>query len=334
MNFFRFEDPWLLTLLSLIPLVIYLYIKGYGRGRIKFSSIHNLKRLNISRSVYFRHILIGLRCFCLALCILALARPQSCDKTTEYISEGVDIILAIDTSGSMEALDFKLGSKRVNRLSIVKNVVEDFIKGRSADRIGMVVFGEEAYTQCPLTLDYDVLISFLDQTKIGMAGDGTAVGSAIGTAVKRLKDLKAKSRIIILLTDGRNNTGRIDPVTASKIAKSLDIKIYAIGVGTEGKAPFLVEHPLFGKQYVYQQVDLDEASLKEIANITGGMYFRAMDTKALENIYEKINKMEKTEIKVKEYMEYNELFWWFLLPALACLLLEIILSQTRFRIIP
>ncbi|MGA1824056.1 MAG: vWA domain-containing protein [bacterium] len=334
MQFFRFEDPWLLLLLTLVPVIIYLYYKGYGRGRVKFSSLHNLKQLKTSRSIYFRHILIGMRSLCITLLILALARPQSGNKTTEYISEGVDIILCLDTSGSMQALDFKLNGERVDRLSVVKNVVENFIKGRKSDRIGMVVFGEEAFTQCPLTLDYGVLVTFLRQVKIGMAGDATAVGSALGTAVKRLKDLQAKSRIVILLTDGRNNSGRINPATAAEIAKKFNIKVYTIGVGTEGEAPFLVEHPLFGKHYVYQRVDLDEASMKEIANITGGMYFRAMDTKALESIYEKIDEMEKTEIKVKEYMEFNELFWWFLLPALLLLVIEIILSQTRFRKIP
>ncbi|MGA1867814.1 MAG: vWA domain-containing protein [bacterium] len=334
MQFFRFEDPWLLLLLILIPCIVYVYIKGFGRGRIKFSSIHNLKKLKTSRSLYFRHLLIGMRSLCIALLIIALARPQSGNKTTEYISEGVDIMLCLDTSGSMQALDFKLKGERVDRLAVVKNVVEEFIKGRKSDRIGMVVFGEEAFTQCPLTLDYGVLVTFLQQVKIGMAGDATAIGSALGTAVKRLKDLEAKSRIVILLTDGRSNAGRISPAAAAQIAKKFDVKVYTIGVGTEGEAPFLVEHPLFGKHYVYQRVDLDEDTMKEIATITGGMYFRAMDTKALENIYEKIDKMEKTEVKVKEYMEYNELFWWFVISALLLLFGEIILSQTRFRKIP
>lgn len=332
----RFEDPWVLFLLAVIPLMIYLYIKGSGQSRIKFSSIHNLKKLKRSRSIYIRHSLIVLRSLCIFFIILAMARPQAGNKRTEYLSEGVDIILCIDTSGSMKALDFQMGGKRVDRLRVVTEVVKEFIKGRKSDRIGMVVFGEEAFTQCPLTLDYGVLLGFLDQVKIGMAGeDATAIGDAVATGVKRLKALKkAKSRVMILLTDGRNNAGRIAPKTAAQIAKEFSVKVYTIGAGTEGEAPFLVEHPLFGKQYVYQKVDLDEDTLKEIADITQGQYFRAKDAMALENIYKQIDQLERTEVKVKEYMEYNELFWWFLLAALALLLVEIILSQTRFRKIP
>lgn len=333
---FRFEDPWMLFLLGLIPLMIYNYIKGSGHTRVSFSSIHNLKRLKRSKSIYARHSLIGLRCLCIALIILAMARPQAGNKQTQYLSEGIDILLTIDTSGSMKALDFSLDGKRVDRLSAVKEVVKKFIRGRKSDRIGMIVFGKEAFTQCPLTLDYGVLINFLDHVEIGIAGeDATAIGDAISIGVKRLKALeKAKSRVIILLTDGRNNAGRIDPKTAARIAREFDVKIYTIGAGTEGEAPFLVEHPLFGKQYVYQKVDLDEETLKEIAEITDAYYFRAKDTAALERIYQQIDELEKTEVKVKEYMEYNELFWWFLIPALAFLLIEVILSQTRFRKIP
>ena len=186
-----------------------------------------------------------------------------------------------------------------------------------------------------MILDYGVLLSFLDRVKIGMAGESTAIGDAVALGVKRLKALeKAKSRVMILLTDGRNNAGRIDPKTAAEIAKEFGVKIYTIGAGTEGEAPFLIEHPLFGKQYVYQKVDLDEETLKNIANITDGYYFRAKDTSGLERIYDQINKLEKTEVKVKEYMEYKELFWWFLIAALALLLIEVVLSQTRFRKIP
>jgi len=274
-----------------------------------------------------------LRCLAIALFVIALARPQSGTKASEVLTEGIDIVLCLDTSGSMQALDFKWENERQNRLQVVKKVVSDFIKGRKNDRIGMVVFGEEAFTQCPLTLDYGVLLSFLDQVKIGMAGDSTAIGSALGTCVKRLKELKSKSKVVILLTDGRNNAGRVSPETAAKIAKTFNIKTYTIGVGTEGEVPFLVD-TIFGKKYVYQRVDLDEDTLKEIANITGGKYFKATNTKALEEIYNQIDKLEKTKVEVKEYMEYEELFGWFLLPALACILLEIVLANTRFRKIP
>ncbi|MFH0924902.1 MAG: VWA domain-containing protein [bacterium] len=331
---FRFEDPWLLSFLLVIPLIVFLYIKKYGGNRVKFSSINNLKKLKKSKSLYLRHILILLRAFALVLLILGLARPQSGTKLIERTTEGIDIILTVDTSGSMQALDFKLEGDRVDRLTVVKDVVKKFIKKRENDRIGMVVFGQEAFTQCPLTMDYGILLSFLDQAKIGMAGESTAVGSALGVSVKRLKDLKAKSRVIILLTDGRNNSGRIDPKTAAELAKKFNVKVYAIGVGTEGEVPFLVEHPLFGKRYAYDRVDLDKETLKMIADTTGGKFYTASDTKALEDIYGEIDKLEKTKVEVKEYMEFNELFSWFVIPALCLILLEVVLANTRFRKIP
>jgi len=265
--------------------------------------------------------------------IIALARPQSGTKASEVLTEGIDIMLCLDTSGSMQALDFKWKNERHNRLEVVKKVVSDFIKGRTNDRIGMVVFGEEAFTQCPLTLDYGVLLNFLEQVEIGMAGDSTAVGSALATCVNRLKERKSKSKVIILLTDGRNNAGSINPQTAAEIAKTFDIKVYTVGVGTEGEVPFLVD-TIFGKKYMYQRVDLDEETLKEIAAITGGSYFKATNTETLEEIYKKIDQLEKTKVEVKEYMEYEELFGWFLLAGLLCILLEVILRNTRFRKIP
>jgi Ca-activated chloride channel family protein len=329
----RFEDPWLLVFFILIPLMILYQWKGVGENRVKFSSLANLKRLKRSTSLLLRHTLLVLRCLAIALFVVALARPQSGNKASEILTEGIDIMLCLDTSGSMQALDFRWKNERQNRLQVVKRVVTDFIKGRKNDRIGMVVFGEEAFTQCPLTLDYGVLLNFLDQVQIGMAGDSTAVGSALGTCVKRLKDLESKSKVVILLTDGRNNAGSLSPETAAEIAKTFHIKTYTIGVGTEGEVPFQVD-TIFGKKYVYQRVDLDEDALKKIADITGGTYFRATNTKALEEIYKQIDRLEKTKVKVKEYMEYKELFWWFLLPGLICILLEIILANTRFRKIP
>jgi Ca-activated chloride channel family protein len=329
----RFADPWLLILLLAVPLMVFYELKKMGSSRIRFSSLETLKALKPARSLAWRKVLLIVRCAAMSLLIMALARPQSGTTSTEIITEGVDIMLCLDTSGSMNALDFQLENKRVNRLQVVKKVVDEFIRGRQNDRIGMVVFAEEAFTQCPLTLDYGVLLSFLDRLEIGMAGDTTAIGSALATCVKRLKDLKSKSKIIILLTDGRNNTGTISPATAADIAKTHGIKVYTIGVGTEGEAPFLVDS-LFGKHYVYQKVDLDEETLKEIAQKTGGRYFRATNTEALKTIYQQIDKMEKTEAKVKEYMEYDELFKYFLIPALCLILLEILLANTRFMKIP
>ena len=329
----QFAYPWLMLIALVIPVMVFFYIRRGNGGQIKFPTLKTIKRLRTSKSVYARHILIVLRSLSLAFLIAAIARPQLGRKTTEIMTEGVNIMLVLDTSGSMQALDFKLEGQRINRLAIVKKVVADFIKGRENDRMGMVVFGQEAFTQCPLTLDHGVLISFLDMVKSGMAGDSTAVGSAIGTAVKRLKDIQAKSRVMILLTDGRNNAGRLDPIKAAEIANKYGIKIYTIGAGTEGKAPFLV-NTFFGPQYVYVDVDLDEDTLKEISRITGGQYFRATDTESLKNIYAQIDKMEKSQVKIKEYMEYNELFLWLALAGLGLLLLEILLANTRFRKIP
>jgi Ca-activated chloride channel family protein len=218
-------------------------------------------------------------------------------------------------------------------LEVVKDVVGEFITKREHDRIGMVVFGDEAFTQCPLTLDHNVLQSFLDKLKIGIAGDSTAIGSAIGIAVKRLKDLKSKSKVIILLTDGRSNAGQLLPIQAAEVAKAFHIKIYTVGVGTRGKAPFLVDS-LFGKQYIYQNVEIDEKSLKTIAEMTGAKYFRATDLETLENIYEQIDQLETTEVKTIDHSEYRELFPFFLVPGMLLFLTEVLLTNTRLRRIP
>lgn len=329
----RFEDPWMLSFLLVVPLLILVHFMRKRETALLFSSLKIMKELRQTGSVAARRILIILRVAALVLLILALARPQSGTTNTEVLTQGIDIILSLDTSGSMQALDFEIDKERVNRLRVVKEVVAKFIKGRQNDRIGMVVFADNAYTQCPLTLDYGVLMTFLERVKIGMAGDGTAVGSALATSVKRLKDSDAKSKVVILLTDGRNNAGKIDPETAAEIAKSYGVKVYTIGAGTKGQAPFLVES-IFGKRYVYQNVDLDEETLTKIADTTGGQYFRATDTKGLEEIYQKIDEMEKTEITVKEYKEYTELFPFFLVPGIFFLGLEVLLGNTWLRKIP
>ncbi|HJO58073.1 MAG TPA: VWA domain-containing protein, partial [Nitrospinaceae bacterium] len=217
--------------------------------------------------------------------------------------------------------------------SVVKDVVAQFIDSRETDRMGMVVFGGEAFTQCPLTLDQDILYSFLDKLKIGMAGDATAIGSAIGISVKRLKDLKSKSKVIILLTDGRNNAGKITPLQAAEFAKTFGIKIYTVGVGTRGKAPFMVDS-IFGKRLIYQDVDIDEDTLNKISEMTDAKYFRATDMESLKDIYEQIDKLEKSEIRVLDHSEYSELFHYFLIPGLLLLLTEIIISNSVLRRIP
>ena len=232
MTFLRFEDPWLLLMLLLIPVLI-LRERAIASA-INYSSLASLKSVSQHRSKIKAIIPTVLTFVAIALFIIAFARPQEGRKRTEILSQGVDIVLAIDTSGSMQALDFKKNENQVTRLSVVKDVVAEFVKHREMDRIGMVVFGANAFTQCPLTLDQSILLSFLDKLKIGMAGDATAIGSAIGISVRRLKDLKSKSKIIILLTDGRNNSGTIPPLQAAEIATTLGIKIYTIGVGKRG----------------------------------------------------------------------------------------------------
>lgn len=330
MKFFRFEDPWFLILFLIIP---YLVWKRKEQGTISYSSLEILQNIRAIQVGFLSTIPLVLRLFAISLFIMALARPQEGQKRTEILSMGVDIMLALDTSGSMKALDFIQNDKRDTRLTMVKDVVSKFIENRTNDRMGMVVFGSEAYTQCPLTLDQNILQSFLRKLDIGMAGDSTAIGSAIGIAVKRLKDLKSDSKLIILLTDGRNNAGNLAPLQAAQTAKAFGIKIHTIGVGTRGKAPFLV-NSIFGQRYVYQEVDIDEVTLKEISKITGGQYFRATDLESLKLIYKKIDQMEKSEVKIFDHSEYTELFHYFLIPAILILFLEVTLSNTLFRRLP
>jgi Ca-activated chloride channel family protein len=265
-----------------------------------------------------------------------MARPQTGRTQTQVRTEGIDIVLVVDTSGSMRALDLDADrqiARRRNRLEVVKDVVESFVGKRDNDQIGIVVFGSEAFTQCPLTLDHGIVGTFLERLEIGMAGDATAIGSALGTAVKRLKESQAKSKVVILLTDGRSNAGSLSPLKAAEVAATFGIKVYTIGAGTRGKAPFIVDS-FFGQRVVYESVEIDEETLRRIAETTGGQYFRAEDSGALEAIYDQIDQLEKTEIEMHSYMEYNERFRWFVIPALILLLAEIVLLGTRFRKLP
>jgi len=274
------KDPLVLCLIIiLVPLILANYIFRKDSGMLRFSSLNYFKRIEQGSSVKYRHILIALRVLIIVLLVIALARPQSGKAHSKVTTEGIDIILALDVSGSMLAEDFNINNKRRNRLYVAKEVVKEFIEWRENDRIGMVVFAGQAYTQCPLTLDYDVLLQFLEKVEIGMVEDGTAIGSSIGVCVSRLKSSKAKSKIVILLTDGRNNAGGIDPLTAAELAKTFGMKIYTVGAGTKGLAPYPTKN-LFGlKTYRSIQIDIDEEGLTEIAKITGGKYFRATDTK-------------------------------------------------------
>lgn len=327
-----FAHPLFFSLMIFLPLIFFL--KDQKSGKIRYSSLKILKASLVKKQRFHpRIILLLLRVFTLVLFILALARPQVGKTLSEVSSEGIDIMLALDTSESMRALDFKKKNKPVERLEIVKDVVRDFIKNRTGDRMGLIVFGEDAFTQCPLTLDHGILMDFIDKIEVGMAGKATAIGQALALGVNRVKDVKRKSKIIILLTDGRSNAGHVPPEKAAVLAKKYHIKVYTIGVGTKGKAPFLVK-TVFGSSYAYQNVDIDEKTLRSIAELTGGRYYRATDKDELEEIYREIDQLETTEIKIKEYTEYKEIFGLFILMALFLLSIEIILSQTVLRKIP
>jgi Ca-activated chloride channel family protein len=329
---FRFAYPVLLVLVVAVAgwLVFALWRKP---ASVAHSMTSQMITLAGGGKTLWGKIPLALRAGCLVLLVLASARPQFFNVSREVRSPGVDIMLCLDTSGSMEALDFRLDDEPVSRLTAVKKVVNDFIKKREMDRIGLVVFGEEAFTQSPLTLDKGLLLGLVHQMEIGMAGDRTALGDAIAVGGKRLKDLKAKSRILILLTDGRNNAGDISPEEAAEAVRALGVKIYTIGVGGKGPAPFRV-NTVFGPRLIYQEVDLDEETLRNIATIGGGAYFRAADSEELSEIYDVIDRQEKTEIKVKEFFHFRELYPYFLIPALVLLGLEIVLKSTILRVIP
>lgn len=325
-----FAYPWILWFLLIIPFMVYWY---WWHGRktqpsITYSSLKVFKSLPSTWKEKLKHLPLILRVLAVALLIVALARPRSFSSGQNMYTEGIDIVMALDISGSMMAEDFK-----PNRLEAAKHVIDNFIDKRTSDRIGLVIFARDAFTQCPLTIDYSVLKHLLGEVKTGMVEDGTAIGNGIADAVNRLKDSHAKSKVIILLTDGVNNAGEIDPLTGAEIAKTFGIRIYTIGVGTKGNAPYPVQTP-FGIRYQMIPVEIDEALLQKIANITGGEYFRATDNRSLQEIYNKIDKMEKTKIEVTSYRNASELFYGWLGGGVFLLLLEIGLGKTVLRKLP
>jgi Ca-activated chloride channel family protein len=328
----RLASPLYLLLLLLIPLLLALRSrKGKLRdSTIIYSDLRLLSGVGSRGPELKRSALRLLRMSGLALLIIALARPQSGESYREIRGEGIDIILAVDVSSSMLAEDFK----PLNRLHVAKQTVQKFISERVQDRIGLVAFAGKAFTQCPLTLDYGVLKSFVERLDVGLIEDGTAIGTAIATAVNRLRNSDAESKLIILLTDGRNNAGKVDPITAARLARSQGIKIYTVGAGKRGMAMYPIEDPIFGKRYVRMPVEIDEDTLRAIADETGGAYFRATDAETLDRIYERISQMERTEFEIEEYVEYSEQFAPFLFAGLLLVLLEIILADTLWRRLP
>ena len=327
---FRFEHPHLLWIFVVLPFVVYFATRRRRQRSLGYSSVSLLIGAGLEAGRWKRYSTLALRVAALALVILGVAKPQTGESEYTTTTEGVDIILVIDASGSMQAQDFK----PKNRLHVAKEVVKEFVSRREHDRIGLVAFAAEAITQCPLTLDYPIVSKLIDQIDIGMLKDGTAIGVALATACNRLKNSTAESKVVILLTDGQNNSGMIDPATAAKVAASLAVKVYTIGVGTKGQAPMPVDDPVFGRRMIPVQVDLDEDTLTKIAELTDGKYFRATDKEELMKIYDKIDELERTEIESETFVSYTDRFKWFIFPALGLFLLEMALGQSYLREIP
>ncbi|MEN0054682.1 MAG: VWA domain-containing protein [Mucilaginibacter sp.] len=323
----EFAHPGFFWLLIIIPLMVawYIWKQRQLQGNLSVPTLKSFavgRKSNVAR---FRHVGIVLRSLALAALIVALARPQSSLSWQDSTTEGIDIMIASDISGSMLAEDFK-----PNRLEAGKNIAIDFIKNRPNDRIGLVIFSGESFTQCPLTIDHDVLINLYADIKNGMIEDGTAIGMGLATAVNRLRTSTAKSKVVILLTDGSNNSGSIPPITAAEIAKQFGVRVYTVGLGTNGYAPYPVPTSM-GVQYQRIKVDIDEGTLSKIASITGGRYFRATNNETLKQIYLQIDKLEKAKIDVTQYRRKTEMFLPWAIIALVLLSLEFLLKNTLFK---
>ena len=323
----EFANPKLLWLLLLVPLAILWYVVRHKKqeASMQFSDTNGFTKLPKTWKAYLRHLLFAMKMAALALLIVALARPQSSSTNSTSNIEGIDIVMAMDVSGSMLARDLK-----PDRLTAAKNVASDFVKGRPGDRMGLVIFSGETFTQVPLTTDHGVMLNMLSEMKNGLIDDGTAIGDGLATAISRLKDSEAISKVVILLTDGLNNAGSVDPYTAAEIAKLYGIRVYTIGVGSYGTAPYPVQTP-FGTQIQQMKVEIDEKLLTTIANQTGGKYFRATSNQKLDEVYQEIDKLERSKIEVTEFRRLHEEFYPLVAWALALLLLEFLLRKTIFR---
>lgn len=344
----EFRNPLYLLLFLLVPLILITkeglpfvarILPGIFRkeetAAFSFSALTDLKKLPESAIIKERFYLINiLRVLCFIFLVIALSRPQVAKNLTENEVSGRDIILALDVSGSMQALDFELNGKKVDRLRALKQVVSDFVEERRGDRIGIVSFGEDVYTQCPLTLDHAVVKDFVNSLEVGMLGDGTSLGDGIALAVKKLRSIKENSKVIILVTDGIKTSGSIEPIEAAEIAKKENIKIYTVGIGSDKEAPFAVPGVFGGTQIQYQNVELDEKSLKKIAEISLGKFFNAQNTAELQEIYQEISKLEARSSVVKDYQEHEENFYIFLLIGVILFLVNEILEKLRYQTIP
>jgi Ca-activated chloride channel family protein len=324
----EFAQPGFFWLFIIIPLMVAWYVWKPQRqqGNLAMPTLKGFKLHKKGIVPKLRHAGIVLRCLAMAALIIALARPQSSLSWQNSTTEGIDIVIASDISGSMLAEDFK-----PNRLEAGKNIAIDFIKNRPDDRIGLVIFSGESFTQCPLTIDHDVLINLYQDIHNGMIEDGTAIGMGLATAVNRLKDSPAKSKVVILLTDGVNNRGSIPPITAAEIAKQFGVRVYTVGIGVDGYAPYPVQAPDGTIVYQRLKADIDEGTLTKIANITNGKYFRATNNDALKSIYQQIDQLEKAKIDVTQYRKKTEMFVPFALIALGLLLAEFLLKNTLLK---
>ncbi len=326
-NDLEFASPYFLWGLLIIPVAIVWYIFCHRRreGYVGFSDNEGFASLPHSWKEYLRHLLFALQLVAVALMIVALARPQSASTNSKSNIEGIDIVLAQDVSSSMLARDLK-----PDRLEASKKIAADFVEGRPTDRMALVVFAGETFTQVPLTTDHGIMLTMLDAMKSGFIDDGTAIGDGLATAVNRLKDSEAKSKVVILLTDGMNNRGSIDPQTSAEIAKLYGVRVYTIGIGSFGTAPYPVQTP-FGTRYENVKVEIDEHLLQSIADKTGGKYYRATSTKKLQEVYNEIDQLERSKIEVTEFRRLNEEFYAFAKWALLLLLLEFVLRKTVFK---
>lgn len=330
----RFLQPEWFWLLTLLPLVILWRGRRGPVAAVQYSDVGLARevarstRSRVGRWLWLLPVVAGI------LMIAGLARPQRGHSRTEVTANGIDIVMALDVSGSMQALDFQIDNRRLNRIEVVKSVVSKFIEERPNDRIGLIAFAGAPYLVSPLTLDHDWLQQNLERVNIGGADDGTAIGSAIAASVNRLRMTPAKSKVVILLTDGMNNTGKISPLSAAEAAKALGVKIYTIGVGVRGKAPIPVKDEAGNVHVVMAKVDVDEKTLQTVADETGGKSYRATDTDSLQQIYEQINRLERTPQTVQKFEHYEELYPWALIPSLVILGLSVSLQQTRYRRLP
>lgn len=330
----HFAHPWVLLGLPLLLVAAWWRSKHNAQSAFVYSSVGLVKGIMSMQRVSRGAMLMGLRWLSLALLIVALARPQWPEGQATIKASGIDIVVALDLSMSMAAEDFKLKGRDVNRLVIAKNVLEEFIERRTSDRIGLVAFGGQAFIAAPLTLDHDYLMENLRRLELGSVPDGTAIGSGLSAALNRLREVKSKSKIVILMTDGQNNAGKVLPLTAAEAAQTLGIKVYTIGVGTRGVARVPGRDHWGNVVYYNQKVDIDEETLQEVAKRTGGKYYRADSSETLRKIYDEIDKFERTDAEVRKHQPYKELYHWVALGGLSVLLLDMILANTVWRRLP